>query len=51
MTRMPKIQTAVGGFFEREPNKGVHPDEVVALGASIQGSALIDEKKQMICST
>jgi molecular chaperone DnaK len=48
MTRMPKIQSAVGGFFERDPNKGVHPDEVVALGASIQGSALIDEKKQMI---
>jgi molecular chaperone DnaK len=48
MTRMPKIQGAVGGFFGRDPNKGVHPDEVVALGASIQGSALVDEKKQMI---
>jgi molecular chaperone DnaK len=48
MTRMPKIQQVVGGFFEREPNKGVHPDEVVALGAGIQGAALIDEKKQMI---
>ncbi len=40
MTRMPKIQQAVAEFFEREPCKGVHPDEVVALGAAIQGSAL-----------
>jgi molecular chaperone DnaK len=48
MTRMPKIQAAVASFFGREPCKGVHPDEVVALGAAIQGSALVDEKKQMI---
>ena len=48
MTRMPKIQQAVAAFFEREPCKGVHPDEVVALGAAIQGSALLDEKQQMI---
>jgi molecular chaperone DnaK len=48
MTRMPKVQSAVGAFFGREPCKGVHPDEVVALGAAIQGSALVDEKKQMI---
>jgi molecular chaperone DnaK len=48
MTRMPKIQAAVGSFFGRDPCKGVHPDEVVALGAAIQGSALVDEKKQMI---
>jgi molecular chaperone DnaK len=48
MTRMPKVQSAVGGFFGREPCKGVHPDEVVALGAAIQGAALVDEKKQMI---
>src|ERR1700733_10809168 len=48
MTRMPKIQQAVAAFFEREPCKGVHPDEVVALGASIQGSALIDDKQEMI---
>ena len=48
MTRMPKIQQAVAGFFEREPCKGVHPDEVVALGAGIQGSALIDDKQEMI---
>ncbi len=48
MTRTPKIQEAVGEFFEREPSKGVHPDEVVALGAGIQGSALIDDKHDMV---
>ncbi|EYF02044.1 molecular chaperone DnaK [Chondromyces apiculatus] len=48
MTRMPKVQRAVRDFFEREPCKGVHPDEVVALGAAVQGSALVDESKQMI---
>jgi molecular chaperone DnaK len=48
MTRMPRIQKAVADFFEREPCKGVHPDEVVALGAAIQGSALVDDKQEMI---
>jgi molecular chaperone DnaK len=48
MTRMPKVQESVHGFFEREPSKGVHPDEVVALGAAIQASALVDEKHDMI---
>ncbi|MBK6691622.1 MAG: molecular chaperone DnaK [Myxococcales bacterium] len=48
MTRMPRIQTEVATFFEKQPSKGVHPDEVVALGAAIQGSALIDEKQDMI---
>ena len=48
MTRMPKIQSAVQAFFEKEPNKGVHPDEVVALGAAIQGAALVDDKQEMI---
>ncbi len=48
MTRMPKVQESVQGFFEREPSKGVHPDEVVALGAAIQASALVDEKHDMI---
>lgn len=47
MTRMPKVQQAVTGFFEREPTKGVHPDEVVGLGASIQGAALIDDSPEM----
>jgi molecular chaperone DnaK len=45
MTRMPAVQTAVAGFFEREPCKGVHPDEVVAIGAAIQGAALASENE------
>jgi len=48
MTRMPKIQSSVQAFFEKEPNKGVHPDEVVALGAAIQGAALVDDKQEMV---
>ena len=47
MTRMPKVQERVSGFFQRDPCKGVHPDEVVGLGASIQGSALVDETPEM----
>jgi molecular chaperone DnaK len=46
MTRMPAVQRAVKEFFERDPHKGVNPDEVVAAGAAIQGAALagaIDE--------
>ena len=46
MTRMPGVQKAVKEFFGRDPNKGVNPDEVVAVGAAIQGAALagqIDE--------
>src|SRR5690349_3437952 len=48
MTRMPLVQRSVAEFFEREPCKGVHPDEVVALGASIQGMALTQEASGMI---
>ncbi len=48
MTRMPKVQQMLAAFFDREPCKGVHPDEVVALGAAIQGMALLDEKQDMI---
>jgi molecular chaperone DnaK len=48
MTRMPKVQAAVTDFFEREPCKGVHPDEVVALGAGIQGAFLIDDSSKMV---
>lgn len=43
MTRMPVVQQTVARFFGKEPNKGVHPDEVVALGASIQGHSLLDD--------
>jgi molecular chaperone DnaK len=40
MTRMPAVQRAVSEFFEREPSKGVHPDEVVAVGAAVYGQML-----------
>jgi molecular chaperone DnaK len=48
MTRMPRVQQAVAEFFGLEPCKGVHPDEVVALGAAIQGAALVDEKSDIL---
>ena len=41
MTRMPLVQRKVREFFGIEPSKGVHPDEVVALGAAIQGASLV----------
>ncbi len=41
MTRMPRVQRAVREFFGREPSRGVHPEEVVALGAAIQAHALV----------
>jgi molecular chaperone DnaK len=40
MTRMPAVQRAVKELFQRDPHKGVNPDEVVAVGAAIQGAAL-----------
>jgi molecular chaperone DnaK len=48
MTRVPRIQQEVAKFFGREPSKNVHPDEVVALGAAIQGAALLDEQQDMV---
>src|SRR5256714_12898244 len=45
-TRMPKIQEIVKKFFGKEPNKGVNPDEVVAIGAAIQGAVLTGEQKE-----
>jgi molecular chaperone DnaK len=47
MTRMPKVQERVSKFFQRDPCKGVHPDEVVGLGASIQGAALVDDSPEL----
>ena len=43
MTRMPLVQRKVREFFGIEPSKGVHPDEVVALGAAIQGASLVHD--------
>ncbi len=48
MTRMPKVQEVVKGFFNREPHKGVNPDEVVAVGASIQGAVLTGDIKDVL---
>jgi len=48
MTRMPKIYDVVKEFFGREPHKGVNPDEVVAIGAAIQGGVLKGEVKDVL---
>jgi molecular chaperone DnaK len=48
MTRMPAIQRSVQEFFRRPPNRGVHPDEVVAMGAAIQGAALVEDRREML---
>jgi len=47
-TRMPLVQQAVSHFFGRSPHKGVNPDEVVALGAALQGAALVDDDQSML---
>jgi molecular chaperone DnaK len=48
MTRMPKVQQVVKEFFGKEPHKGVNPDEVVAVGAAIQGAVLTGEVKDVL---
>jgi molecular chaperone DnaK len=48
MTRMPQVQETVKTFFGREPHKGVNPDEVVALGAAIQGGVLKGDVKDVL---
>jgi molecular chaperone DnaK len=48
MTRMPKVIEMVKSFFGREPHKGVNPDEVVAVGAAIQGGVLTGEVKDVV---
>jgi molecular chaperone DnaK len=47
-TRIPKVQEKVKEFFGREPHKGVNPDEVVAVGAAIQGGVLTGEVKDVL---
>ncbi len=47
-TRMPSIQKVVKDFFGKEPSKGVNPDEVVAVGAAIQGGVLTGEVKDVL---
>lgn len=48
MTRMPKVQEMVRNFFGKQPNKGVNPDEAVAIGAAIQGAVLTGEVKDIL---
>lgn len=48
MTRMPKVQEAVKEIFKKEPHKGINPDEVVAIGAAIQGGVLAGEVKDVL---
>ena len=48
MTRMPKVQEAVKTFFGKEPNRGVNPDEVVAMGAAVQGGVLQGDVKDVL---
>ncbi|HAK55381.1 MAG: molecular chaperone DnaK [Vicinamibacterales bacterium] len=47
-TRMPKVQSLVGDYFGKEPHKGVNPDEVVAIGAAIQGGVLAGDVKDVL---
>ncbi|MBW2312429.1 MAG: molecular chaperone DnaK [Deltaproteobacteria bacterium] len=48
MTRMPKVQEKVKGIFGKDPHKGVNPDEVVAVGAAIQGGVLKGDVKDVL---
>jgi len=48
MTRMPRVQEVVKRFFGKEPHRGVNPDEVVAVGAAIQGGVLKGEVKDVL---
>ncbi len=48
MTRMPKVQEKVKEIFGKEPHKGVNPDEVVAVGAAIQGGVLVGDVKDVL---
>lgn len=48
MTRMPLVVAKVKEFFGKEPHKGINPDEVVAVGAAVQGAVLSGEMKEMV---
>jgi len=47
-TRIPAVQDLVEKFFGKTPSKGVNPDEVVAIGAAVQGAVLTDEIKGVV---
>lgn len=48
MTRMPKVNEIVKNFFGKEPHKGINPDEVVAIGAAVQGGVLTGDVKDVL---
>jgi molecular chaperone DnaK len=48
MTRMPKVHDIVKSIFKRDPSRGVNPDEVVAMGAAIQGGVLKGDVKDVL---
>ena len=48
MTRMPLVQQKVKDFFGKEPHKGINPDEVVAIGAAVQGGVLMGDVKDVL---
>ncbi|GLJ38021.1 hypothetical protein SUGI_0774090 [Cryptomeria japonica] len=48
MTRVPKVQEIVSEIFGKQPSKGVNPDEVVAMGAAIQGGILCGDVKELL---
>jgi molecular chaperone DnaK len=48
MTRMPSVQVAVKNYFGKDPHKGVNPDEVVAVGAALQGAALVGQVDEVL---
>src|SRR5262249_61079194 len=47
-TRPPLVQKAVTAFFRKPPHRGVNPDEVVALGAAVQGGLLVSQDRDML---
>ena len=48
-SRIPAVQKLVEDFFGKVPSKGVNPDEVVAVGAAVQGAVLTDESRVLCC--
>jgi molecular chaperone DnaK len=50
-TRVPKVQRLVKDLFGKDPHQGVNPDEVVSLGAAIQGASLPETSRTLFCLT
>jgi molecular chaperone DnaK len=45
-TRMPRVREAIAGMFQKEPSRGVHPEEVVAIGAAVHAGSLVEESEE-----